>query len=70
MVTHEEIIKTNKTYWNEHADLWFGTTALPQLGVKCPTDDETLNADGELDAKTRKAKMLPLSFCIKARKCE
>lgn len=24
----EEIIGTNKKYWNDHADLWFGTTAL------------------------------------------
>jgi len=25
----KEIIESNKKYWNEHADLWFGTTALP-----------------------------------------
>ena len=24
----DEIIESNKTYWNDHADLWFGTTAL------------------------------------------
>ena len=36
---NDDIIKTNKKYWNGHADLWFGTTAL-----------------------------LPISFCIKARK--
>lgn len=23
----------NKSYWNEHADLWFGATALPTYGV-------------------------------------
>lgn len=50
MVTHEEIIKTNKTYWNEHADLWFGTTALPNLGVKCPTEDE-LHLFGDVSGK-------------------
>ena len=24
----DKIIENNKNYWNEHADLWFGTTAL------------------------------------------
>ncbi len=24
----EEIIENNKTYWKEHADLWYGTTDL------------------------------------------
>ena len=37
---NEEIIETNRNYWNEHADLWFGTTALPQYGVRFPTEDE------------------------------
>lgn len=37
---NEEIIETNKTYWNEHADLWFGTTALPVYGVRFPTEDD------------------------------
>ncbi|MCM1553241.1 MAG: class I SAM-dependent methyltransferase [Butyrivibrio sp.] len=37
---NEEIIVTNKTYWNEHADLWFGTTALPVYGVRFPTEDD------------------------------
>ena len=36
----EEIIKTNRTYWDEHADLWYGTTALPQYGVRFPTEDD------------------------------
>ena len=36
---NEEIIETNRYYWNEHADLWFGTTALPQYGVRFPTED-------------------------------
>ena len=34
---HEAIIAANKDYWNGHADLWFGTTALPQYGVKFVT---------------------------------
>jgi len=37
---NEEIIGTNKDYWNAHADLWFGTTALPKYGVCFPTEDE------------------------------
>ena len=33
------------------------------------SDKATLEAEGEdLDLRTRKAKLLPLSFCIKARK--
>ena len=36
----EEIIESNKTYWNDHADLWFGTTALPVYGVRFPTEDD------------------------------
>lgn len=35
-----KIIDTNKRYWNEHADLWFGTTALPEYGVKFVTEDD------------------------------
>lgn len=31
-VMTDRIKSTNQTYWNEHADLWFGTTALPTLG--------------------------------------
>ena len=34
---NEEIIETNKKYWNEHADLWYGATALPKYGVRFPT---------------------------------
>lgn len=37
---HDEIIESNKTYWNDHADLWFGTTALPVYGVRFPTEDD------------------------------
>lgn len=37
---NEEIIVTNKNYWNNHADLWFGTTALPSYGVRFPTEDD------------------------------
>ncbi len=37
---HEAIIAANKDYWNGHADLWFGTTALPQYGVKFVTEED------------------------------
>lgn len=29
-MNHKEIIEKNRDYWNGHADLWFGTTALPE----------------------------------------
>ena len=32
------------------------------------SDDKSLNATGDVDPKTKKVKMLPISFCIKARK--
>ena len=47
---NEDIIETNKTYWNEHADLWFGTTALPEYGVCFPTEDD-LNLFGDVSGK-------------------
>jgi len=36
----DDILKTNKTYWDDHADNWFGTTALPAYGVKFVTEDD------------------------------
>ena len=33
-------IQNNKTYWDENADLCFGTTALPTYWVKFVTEDE------------------------------
>lgn len=32
------------------------------------SDENTLMAQGDVDPKTRKAQMIPISFCIKARK--
>ena len=46
----EEIIERNKTYWNDHADLWFGTTALPVYGVRFPTEDD-LHLFGDVAGK-------------------
>ncbi len=45
-----EIIKNNQTYWNNHADLWFGTTALPVWGMHFPTEDE-LHMFGDVSGK-------------------
>lgn len=36
----ERIIAKNKQYWDDHADLWFGATSLPQYGVRFITEDE------------------------------
>ena len=44
------IVNNNKTYWNDYADFWFGTTALPQYGVKFPTEDE-LKLFGDVTGK-------------------
>ena len=46
----EKIIEENKKYWDEHADLWFGTTALPEYGVRFPTEDE-LHLFGDVSGK-------------------
>lgn len=39
-MNRDEILQTNRSYWNTYADLWFGTTALPQYGVHFVTEDE------------------------------
>jgi len=36
----DQIIEKNKRYWNDHADLWFGATALPKYGVRFVTEDD------------------------------
>lgn len=46
----EEVLKTNKTYWNENADSWFGTTALPTYGVKFVTEED-LHLFGDVSGK-------------------
>ena len=45
-----QIIKKNQDYWNENADLWFGTTALPEYGVKFVTEDD-LHLFGDVSGK-------------------
>ena len=49
-MNNEDIIARNKEYWNDHADLWFGTTALPVLGVRFPTEDD-LQLFGDVTGK-------------------
>ena len=44
------IVDNNRNYWNENADLWFGTTALPEYGVKFVTEDD-LHLFGNVSGK-------------------
>ena len=46
----DDIIDINRNYWNEHADLWYGTTALPKYGVRFQTEDD-LNLFGDVRGK-------------------
>ncbi len=50
---NKDIIQNNKTYWNTNADLWFGTTALPEYGVKFVTEDD-LHLFGDVSGKKKK----------------
>ena len=49
-MNRDEILKTNKCYWDTYADLWFGTTALPTYGVHFATEDE-LHLFGDVSGK-------------------
>ena len=49
-MNNSDILSTNKTYWNANADLWFGTTALPEYGVKFVTEDD-LHLFGDVSGK-------------------
>lgn len=46
----ERITDINREYWNQNADSWFGTTALPEYGVHCVTEDE-LHLFGDVSGK-------------------
>ncbi len=46
----DEILETNKAYWDTNADLWFGTTALPFYGVKFVTEVD-LHLFGDVSGK-------------------
>ena len=67
MPVHDsEIILCNRkmsTYINALAKAGFVVEQLVEA-----SDNKSLNATGDVDPKTKKAKMLPISFCIKARK--
>jgi len=45
-----KIIENNKSYWNANADFWFGTTSLPEYGVKFVTEDD-LHLFGDVSGK-------------------
>lgn len=45
------IIDTNKNYWDENADTWFGVTSLPEYGVQFVTEKE-LELFGDVSGKT------------------
>jgi len=49
-VDNDAIITTNKSYWNDHADNWFGATALPTYGVNFVTENE-LQLFGDVSGK-------------------
>ncbi len=46
----QKTISVNQEYWNANADHWFGTTALPEYGVLCPTEEE-LRLFGDVEGK-------------------
>lgn len=50
MMDNNQIIDKNKKYWNDHADYWFGTTALPQYGVRFVTEED-LHLFGDVSGK-------------------
>lgn len=50
MLNNNQIIDKNKQYWNDHADFWFGTTALPEYGVRFATEDD-LHLFGDVSGK-------------------
>ena len=61
-----EVILCNRkisTYVNALAQAGF---AIEQMIEQ--TDEQTMEAAGDISDKAKKAKMLPISFCIKARK--
>jgi len=65
-VDGSEIVLCNRkisTYINALAQAGF---AIEQMVEQ--TDKKTMEAEGEISSKMKKAKMLPISFCIKARK--
>lgn len=50
LVKENAIIEANRQYWDDHAALWYGTTALPEYGVKFVTEDD-LHLFGDVAGK-------------------
>jgi SAM-dependent methyltransferase len=50
LMNNGKIIENNKSYWDANADFWFGTTALPEYGVKFVTEDD-LHLFGDVSGK-------------------
>ena len=46
-----DIRNNNRKYWNDTADQWFESTALPLYGMNCPTEDD-LHLFPDLTGKT------------------
>lgn len=72
-MSRQRIHETNKKYWDQTADDWFGVTALFKAGFVIEemveeTDSETRTLTGAMSDRSRKAQRLPLSFAFKARK--
>lgn len=67
MPVHDsEIVLCNRkisTYINALAQAGFAVEQMIEQ-----TDEATMQASGDITDKAKKAKMLPISFCIKARK--
>lgn len=49
-MNQEEILVTNKSYWDTNAHLWFGTTSLPVYGVHFVTEND-LHLFGDVSEK-------------------
>lgn len=49
-MNYDNIIENNKSYWNAKADFWYGTTSLPEYGVKFLTEDD-LHLFGNVSGK-------------------
>jgi hypothetical protein len=64
-VNNETIMDNNRNYWNENADLWFGTTALPEYGVKFVTEDD-LHLFGNISCRTKCRGIMGAGYLPKA----
>lgn len=63
----KSIHNINKNYWDSNADALAKAGFVIEQMVE-ETDKATRSAIGEIDNRSKKEKMLPLSFIFKARK--